>query len=208
MVPRKGHRAAVQAFAKVATEFPEAHYLIGGTGPEESRIRQQVQDLGLENRITFAGFIPGEQLPELYNLCDVALLANRQEADGDIEGFGIVFLEANAAGKPVIGGRSGGAIEAIEHGVTGYLINPDDPDEIAAALRKLLSDRSLRERLGAAGRERVISEFQWQTRARILDGINEDLASGRTIRRQTGKYLVNEDHLRRDRAVSVGQQQK
>lgn len=180
LVPRKGHRAALQAFSRVCGEFPDAHYLIVGTGPEELRIRQQVQDLGLQERVTLAGFMPADQLPALYNLADVMLLANRREADGDIEGFGIVFLEANAAGKPVIGGRSGGAIEAIEDGSTGYLVDPDSPDEIAAALRRLLADPGLRNSLGAAGRKRSIEQYDWDSRAKALETVNRALLRGRS----------------------------
>jgi phosphatidylinositol alpha-1,6-mannosyltransferase len=175
LVPRKGHRAALEAFAKVCREIPDAHYLIVGTGPEETRIRLQVEQLGLQKRVTLAGFIPGEQLPELYNLCDLMLLANREEADGDLEGFGIVFLEANAAGKTVVGGKSGGAIEAIVDGVTGFLVDPDDPEEIASVMRRLLLDPSLRNFLGAAGRQRSMKEYRWENRAQTLSQINASL---------------------------------
>jgi len=84
-------------------------------------------------------------------------------------------LEANAVGKPVIGGRTGGTPEAIADGSTGFLVNPDDPDEIAGRLRQLLLDPGLRERLGAAGVRRVRSDFSWETRARILRGVNLDI---------------------------------
>ncbi len=100
------------------------------------------------------------------------LLANREEADGDVEGFGIVFLEANAAGKPVIGGRSGGAIEAVADGVTGRLVDPDSSIELETALRELLSDSQLRQTMGVDGRRRVESEFNWKQRAQSLDGLN------------------------------------
>ena len=181
LVPRKGHRAALQAFEKVSSEVPDAHYLIVGTGPEEGRLRRFVQDAGLNDRVTFAGFIPGTELPDIYNLCDILVMPNRQEEDGDVEGFGIVFLEANAVGKPVIGGRTGGAAEAIADGSTGYLVNPDDPDEIAARLRQLLLDAGLRERLGAAGVRRVHSDFSWETRAKILHGVNRNILGGEDI---------------------------
>jgi phosphatidylinositol alpha-1,6-mannosyltransferase len=175
LVPRKGHRAALQAFAKICCEIPEAKYLIVGTGPEELLLRKLVQDLGIGDRVTFAGYVASDQLPEVYNMCDLMLMTNRQEENGDVEGFGIVFLEANAAGRPVIGGRSGGAIEAIVDGVTGFLVNPDDPAEIAGVLRRLLLDRELREKLGASGRLRVWSDFNWESRAEVLREINGDI---------------------------------
>jgi phosphatidylinositol alpha-1,6-mannosyltransferase len=172
LVPRKGHRIALQAFASVCDEFPDAHYLIAGTGPEEGYLRQFAKTLGVHHRVSFAGFVPSETLPDLYNLCELMLLANRQEADGDVEGFGIVFLEANAAGKPVIGGRSGGAIEAIVDDTTGCLVNPDDAVDVGNALRRLLSDQDLRARMGAAGARRVAQEFTWAERAQLLEDLN------------------------------------
>ena len=175
LVPRKGHKVSIAAFAKICGEIPSAHYLIVGTGPEEEKLRAMVKEAGIENRVTFAGFVSGEDLPDIYNVCDVMLMANRQEENGDVEGFGIVFLEANAAGKPVIGGRSGGAVEAVVDGVTGFLVNPDDADELAGILRRLFLDRTLREALGEAGANRVRSDFNWSTRAERLKQINRAL---------------------------------
>jgi phosphatidyl-myo-inositol dimannoside synthase len=177
LVPRKGHRVALEAFASVCGQFPDAHYLIVGTGPEEVRLRQFVRQFGLEGRVTFAGFVSSDDLPDFYNICDVMLLINRQEADGDVEGFGIVFLEANAAGKAVIGGRSGGAAEAIIDGTTGYLVNPENPTEVGNILRQLLSDSSLRERMGAAGARRACIEFTWMERGRMLEGLNREVVA-------------------------------
>jgi phosphatidyl-myo-inositol dimannoside synthase len=172
LVPRKGHRAALEAFAKVHAEFPEAHYLIVGTGPEEERIRAQIAELGLHECVTLAGIVSAEQLPEHYRLCDIMLLANRQEADGDIEGFGIVFLEASASGKPVIGGRSGGATEAVKDGLTGLLVDPDDSGQIVNALRQLLTNSNARQVMGREGRRIAESDFTWEERATILHRIN------------------------------------
>ncbi len=172
LVPRKGHRAALEAFASVCQEFPEAHYLIAGSGPEEDKLQSLSRELGLQDRVTFAGLVSTESLPDIYNLCEVMLLANRHEKDGDVEGFGMVFLEANAARKPVIGGRSGGAIEAVADGITGLLVDAHDPHELASALRELLTNHELRQRMGAAGRSRVESEFDWTARARKLHKVN------------------------------------
>jgi len=177
LISRKGHRIALHAFAKVCPEIPEAHYLIVGTGPDEPLLRRLCQDLGIVDRVTFAGYIPDQLLPDIYNLADIMIMPNRQEDNGDVEGFGIVFLEANAAGKPVVGGRSGGAVEAIQNGVTGFLVDPDDLIEIAAVLKRLLLDRELRERLGAAGERRVRSDFSWKSRAEALRIVNRDILS-------------------------------
>src|SRR5712664_1138017 len=172
LVPRKGHRAALEAFARVCREFPDAHYVIAGVGPEEQSLRHLSEHLGLQGRVTFTGLVPAENLPDLYNLCHIMLLANQQQPDGDVEGFGIVFIEASATGKPVIGGRSGGTSEAVLDGVTGFLVNPQDSTELADALRQLLRNPALRQRLGAEGRRRVESEFDWRGRAQRLHEVN------------------------------------
>lgn len=175
LIPRKGHRIALEAFANVANEFPSAHYLIVGTGPEEPRLRQMVRDSDLNDRVTFAGHVSAHELPDIYNICDIMLMPNRQEEGGDVEGFGIVFLEANAVGKPVIGGRTGGTTEAIVNEVTGFLVDPDNAQEIAGILRRLLSNRTLREKLGEAGALRARSDFSWKTRAEILRRVNRNI---------------------------------
>ena len=187
LVPRKGHRASIQAFANVCQEFSDAHYLIVGTGPEEERLRRQVEAAGITDRVTFAGFVSGEHLPEIYNLGQIMVMANRQEENGDVEGFGIVFLEANAAGKPVIGGRSGGAVEAICDGRTGFLVNPDNVDEITVAMRRLFSDRDLRQKFGQDGRHRVTADFDWESRAALLQQIDCK------IRRETGNLQSRDE---------------
>ena len=168
LISRKGHQLVLRALDKVRSQVPNAHYIIVGKGPEEARLRQTVQEMGLGEHVTFQGLAQEQALADYYNLCDVMVMPNRQEANGDVEGFGMVFLEANAVGKPVVGGRSGGAVEAIADGTSGFLVNPDDPEELAATLVRLLSDRDLRERIGAAGARRVRDEFSWETRARDL----------------------------------------
>jgi phosphatidylinositol alpha-1,6-mannosyltransferase len=172
LVPRKGHRLVLQAFAKIASEFPEAHYLIVGTGPEEHALRRIAEEMGLSRRVTFSGYVEQEQLPEIYRLCDVMVMPNREEDNGDVEGFGMVFLEASATGKPVLGGRSGGAIEAVADARSGFLVNPDDAEELALRLRGLLLDPILRERLGSAGLQRARADFDWKLRAQWLRDVN------------------------------------
>jgi phosphatidylinositol alpha-1,6-mannosyltransferase len=214
LVPRKGHRVAIEAFARICGEFPNAHYLIVGTGPEELRLRSQVDEAGIANRVTFAGFISGEELTDIYSLGDIMLLANRQEENGDIEGFGIVFLEANAAGKPVIGGRSGGAVEAVVEGVTGHLVNPDDPEELSAILRRLLQDPALRTTLGSAGADRVRDEFNWSTRAEKLDQINRRLLNSKTSQARvrtgvaTSAQKFSSDPMGADRETTIDAKQQ
>lgn len=181
LIQRKGHRVTLQALLRIRDEIRDVHYVIVGTGPEESSLRQLVRQSGLAERVTFAGYVAKDDLPGFYGLCDVMVMPNRQEVDGDVEGFGIVFLEASAAGKPVIGGKTGGAGEAIAEGVTGYLVNPDDPDELATVLRRLLLDQKLREKLGQAGAQRARSDFNWKSRSEALGKVNRMILSGHEI---------------------------
>jgi phosphatidylinositol alpha-1,6-mannosyltransferase len=181
LVQRKGHRIVLQALSKICNEIPNVHYVIVGTGPEESNLRRLVQQSGLAERVTFAGYVLRDELPGFYSLCDVMVMPNRQEEDGDLEGFGMVFLEASAAGKPVIGGRTGGANEAIAEGITGFLVNPDDPDELAVTLRRLLLNRELRDKLGEAGAQRARADFDWKSRAEALHRVNHLILSGHDV---------------------------
>ncbi|MBU4015184.1 glycosyltransferase family 4 protein [Patescibacteria group bacterium] len=99
-----------------------------------------------------------------YKICDIFIMPARN-IKGDFEGFGIVYLEANLAGKPVIAGNSGGARDAVENGVNGLLVNPEDINEISNAIIKLAQDENLRKKLGEQGRERSIREFSWEKQA-------------------------------------------
>jgi phosphatidylinositol alpha-1,6-mannosyltransferase len=193
LIPRKGHKVALEAFAKISGLIRDAHYLIAGIGPEETRLRELVQQANLNERVTFTGFVRAEQLPDIYNLCDIMMMPNRQEDDGDVEGFGMVFLEANAAQKPVIGGRTGGAIEAINDGITGFLVDPDDSQELAAIIQKLALNRELRERIGAAGLHRVRTQFNWESRAQTLSEINCDILNFCGVRIERRNQAKSED---------------
>jgi phosphatidylinositol alpha-1,6-mannosyltransferase len=187
LIPRKGHRLVLEALARLSAEIPDLHYLIAGIGPEEQRLRQLVGELGLTERVTFSGYVPQGRLPALYSACDIMVMPNRQEEDADIEGFGMVFLEANAAGKPVVGGKSGGASEAVADGLTGILVNSNDREELTQVLRKLLLDRQMREDMGRAGAHRALNAFAWKQRAQTLASINVNILRGKGFRNETSK---------------------
>ena len=172
LASRKGHLRVLHALAALHGQIPPVRYLIAGRGPMEAELRAAAADLGLAGRVVFAGYVPDDQLNAHYALADVAVMPNTAEA-GDVEGFGMVFLEANAAGKPVIGGRSGGTAEAVADGVTGFLVADDG--ELRTALSALLNDPALRARMGTAGLRRAREDFDWDTRARLLEGVNDRL---------------------------------
>lgn len=175
LVPRKGHRVALQAIAKILAEQPSLRYLIVGRGPEEENLRRFSVELGLSGVVHFVGYVPEEELPDYYNLCHLFVMPNGKQPGGDIEGFGMVFLEANACGKPLIGGRSGGSAEAVLHGITGFLVNPEDVDELAEALKTLLRNPELCQSFGMAGLRRARAEFGWRSRAEALHQINKEI---------------------------------
>jgi phosphatidylinositol alpha-1,6-mannosyltransferase len=167
LCPRKGHEKVIRAVAKLVDEFHDLAYLIVGVGPEQRKLQQLVIDLGLEKVVKFTGYVPDEHLSDMYNLSDVFIMANEEQEDGDIEGFGMVFLEANAAGKPVIAGRSGGTADSVVEGVTGYRVNTN-VYELTAAIRRLLKNPGLCERMGRAGLQRAREDFGWHKRAALL----------------------------------------
>jgi phosphatidyl-myo-inositol dimannoside synthase len=156
LVERKGHDVVIQALARVRQAVGPVRYLIAGSGPEEQKLRGLARDQGCGEDVIFVGHVSDEDLPLLYAACDVFVMPSRAlpERDG-IEGFGIVFLEAGASGKPVIGGRSGGISDAVVDGTTGVLVNPQDVEEVAEALIRLLRDREDAARMGEEGRQRA-----------------------------------------------------
>jgi phosphatidylinositol alpha-1,6-mannosyltransferase len=182
LVPRKGHRIVLRALPKVLAQVPDLKYLIAGEGPEKERLENLVRELGLQSVVTFVGDIAHREICDFYNLCDVFVMVNRLEA-GDVESFGMVFTEANAVGKPVIAGRSGGTAESVIHGQTGFLVDPDNAEELTNHLLLLLKNGELSKRMGAAGLERVRLEFNWSTRARALRQISAELVKKFPYRR-------------------------
>ncbi len=158
----KGHANVIRALPPVLKKAPESIYLVVGPGGEESRLKGLVKELGLEDRVIFAGEVEEKELPLYYAACDVFIMPS------DIEGFGIVFLEANACGKPVIGGKTGGISDAIIDGKTGLLVDPFNINQIADALIKLLTNPEFAHWLGKKGRQRVEKELNWRKMAQRI----------------------------------------
>jgi phosphatidylinositol alpha-1,6-mannosyltransferase len=160
MQRRKGHDMVIKALPSVVHRVPDVKYLIVGTGEEQTTLYKIAQDMGVLERVVFAGQVPAGELAAYYAACDVFVMPNRQIGP-DIEGFGIVFVEASAAGKPVIGGDSGGTEDAILHGVTGWRVDGTNVEAIATAVTTLLTEPGLAKAMGSQGRYRVVTEFSW-----------------------------------------------
>lgn len=153
LVPRKGIDKTIEALPLLLKQMPELHYLIVGTGPYRDALEALVDQFGVRDHVTFAGRVAEEELALHYQLCDLFLMPNREMPDKDTEGFGLVFLEANACLKPVIGGRAGGAVEAVLHEQNGLSVNGEHPEEIAAAIERIFNEPGLADRLATKGLE-------------------------------------------------------
>ena len=164
---RKGHDLVIRSLPKILESFPDVLYLIVGKGPDTERLRKLADDLGISDSVKFCGFVPDEDLPDYYRMSDIYVMPNREIFDttDSIEGFGISFVEASSCGKPVIGGKSGGAVEAVADGVSGYLVDPESVDEFTSAVLRLLSDQNLLKKIGDDGRKRAVEEMDWSSRA-------------------------------------------
>lgn len=171
LVERKGHDMVIRAIAKLKDQFPQILYAIIGDGNYREELEFLVQGLEVENNVLFLGKLNDTQVKEWYTRCDMFAMPSRQLENGDVEGFGIVFLEANSFGKPVIAGNSGGIPDAVVDGETGFLVDPLDAEMIADSIERLLLDKTLAQKMGEKGRERTHAEFRWDVQASKLRAI-------------------------------------
>ncbi|MCL2685865.1 MAG: glycosyltransferase family 4 protein [Candidatus Bathyarchaeota archaeon] len=156
LIARKGLHFLVEAAKVVVAQWSDVKFVVAGEGPLRGRIEEIVKSAGLSANFVFLGRVRDEVLPLLYNCADVFVLPSLHE------GQGIVFLEAQASGKPVVGFAIGGVKEAVCNGETGLLVDRGRVDELAEALLKLLGDASLRARMGVSGRRFVSERFTWE----------------------------------------------
>lgn len=162
LVERKGHDMVIWALPAVSELVPDVTYLIVGNGPFKNQLDELASELGVRDRVIFAGRVSDDELPEFYALSDVFVMPSRARlGSNDVEGFGIVFLEAAASAKPVVAGRSGGIEDAVVDGLTGLVVDPSDARDIGQALIRLLTNDELRGRLGRQGRDRAQKEYTW-----------------------------------------------
>jgi phosphatidylinositol alpha-1,6-mannosyltransferase len=171
LVPRKGQDTLIRAMGDVRGRVPGAVLLVAGDGPD----RERLANLALEappGAVIFSGEVAPEELPATYAAADVFAMPCRSRFGGlEVEGLGIVFLEAAACGIPVVAGRSGGSDEAVVDGETGELVEGTEPKAVALAIVRLLDDRRRAASMGTAGRARVESGFTWKPQGQLLAGI-------------------------------------
>lgn len=166
LVPRKGQDMLIRALPAVRRRVPGAALLLVSGGPYRKRLERLARDQGVGSDVVFTGSVPWAELPAHYAAGDVYAMPCRTRAAGlDVEGLGIVYLEASASGLPVVGGDSGGAPDAVLEGETGYVVGGRDVTALSGRLADLLSDPAKARAMGAAGRAWVEREWRWETQA-------------------------------------------
>jgi phosphatidylinositol alpha-1,6-mannosyltransferase len=173
-IRRKGHTVLVHALPRILEAEPDVVLVLVGRGPLMSAVGRVAMTLGVRKNIRLPGFVPDEDLAALYSACELFALPVGEDAKGQVEGFGLVFSEAHAYGKPVVAGRSGGVVDAVLDGETGFVVPPRDVEALANAIIEILRDSKKAARMGEAGRARVQSELNWKefTR-RLMDAVDE-----------------------------------
>ncbi len=166
-VPRKGFDRLIRFLPRLRERCGDVRLTLAGAGSEERHLREEAEKFGVAAHVKFVIAPDHPTLAAHYRSSDVFALPARESKD-DVEGFGIVFLEAALFGKPVVAMRTGGTSEAVEDGVTGLLADPNSEDEFVEKLARLLNDPALGKRLGAAGHDRVLRDFRWLDRAKAL----------------------------------------
>lgn len=160
LVERKGIDSVLRALGAVRRAVPNVCYVVAGEGPERERLGALARELELDDNVRFVGPVTDAELPLWYALADVFVMPSRSEPP-DVEGFGIVFLEASACERPVVAARAGGVPDAVADGISGLLVTPGDTGELAAKLSELLLDPPRAAELGRRGRQRVLAELNW-----------------------------------------------
>jgi phosphatidyl-myo-inositol dimannoside synthase len=167
MVPRKGQDTLIQAWPAVLSQVPEATLLLVGDGPYRDRLRRLAAQLRVAGSVIFAGAPSREALPGYYDAGDVFAMPCRTRRRGlDVEGLGMVFLEASATGLPVVGGDSGNSPDAIREGETGYVVPGTSVADVADRLIRLLADPVAAKAMGDKGLAWVNQEWRWDVIAR------------------------------------------
>lgn len=169
LVPRKGQDMLIKAMPAIRQRVPGAALVIVGGGPYRTALQRLVHQYGVADDVVFTGGVPDHELPAHHALADVFAMPCRTRGAGlDVEGLGIVYLEASATGVPVVAGMSGGAPETVRDGETGVVVDGREVSAVSAAVSDLLADPDRAARMGAAGRRWVVEDWQWRTKAERL----------------------------------------
>ncbi len=179
-VERKGFDYLVEAMPAVLKTYPSAQLWIAGKGPLTAELKSRTEELGLKDKIIFTGGVSKQELLDMYQACDLFAMPNRTLKNGDTEGFGLVFLEANACGRPALAGQGGGSIEAIFDGVNGQTVSANNPENISNALIALLENPESLEILGARGLA-IAKRTDWTFKNKQFEKLVDGVASGLSL---------------------------
>ena len=175
--PYKGVDTAIRAVAQCRRDGLKVGYLVVGSGKNRAQLVRLAGELGVAGVVRFIGNVPDAELPALYNAAAAYVGVSRRADGSRVEGFGVALAEASACGLPVIAGQSGGLAEAVQDGETGLVVDPDDPEAVAAAIRRLLDDQLLARRLGQGGRKAIETYYNWDRVLRDLRDIESQVSS-------------------------------
>jgi phosphatidylinositol alpha-1,6-mannosyltransferase len=163
LIPRKGHANALKALKIALSQVSQPiYYVVVGSGPQKQFLENQAEILGVKENVIFAGYIPDEMLHHYFSASDIVIMtSDNPQNPGDVEGFGIVYLEGYAHAKPVIGAKSGGVPDAIIQGETGFLVQPEDEWALAERIIYLLNNPDYAEKMGASNKILVKQKWNW-----------------------------------------------
>ena len=170
LLPKYGPEYLIEAFGLLAPRYPHLRLKIAGEGYMLQELQALASDLGMQERVVFHGHIPHQEVPAFFASTDIAVMPTSSS-----ESFGVAALEASATGVPVVASRIGGVPEVVVDGVTGVLVESKNAQALADALRMLIEDEALRERMGQAGREYVLSHYRWEDNVAQMAELYVDL---------------------------------
>ena len=171
LVERKGHDKVIESLPNILRKHNDAVYIIAGDGPDEKRLKRLVEKYKVKNNVIFINHPDNEQIAALYDISTVFIMPSRALPNGDIEGFGTVFLEAAMYSLPSVAGKSGGVQEAVIDNVTGKIVEPESRQEIETAILKLLDNPSLAHIYGLQGLERAHRLFSWDKETKKIQNV-------------------------------------
>lgn len=176
LVQRKGQDAVIETLYDIIEKVPNLLYVIVGNGSYRTKLESLIREKGLHKYVKIFDNVTDEELPYFYRCSTVFAMPSRELKNSsgetiDVEGFGMVYLEANLFGKPVIGGNTGGIFDAVKHGKTGLLVNPEDKQELTNALLKILTDKNFARKLGTQGKNHAQNTYVWEREVKKLINI-------------------------------------
>ena len=163
LVHRKGQDYLIQSMPSILHQVPNAHLLLVGQGPYLDHLQKLAKEHGLENSVTFIGRVDYKELPQYLCVGDIFAMPSRSRLMGlEVEGLGIVYLEASSCGLPVLAGNSGGAPDAVKQSETGLVVSGTDEKQIASAVIELLNNSDSSKKMGLAGRQWIVNDWRWE----------------------------------------------